>query len=42
LDSNNFIVNYCVTYQLVALLGNYIHWSIEMSNLHIPNHEHGI
>jgi len=37
LDSNSFIVNYCVTYQLLTLLGNYIHWSCEMSNLHIPN-----
>ena len=45
-DSNSFIVSYCVAYQLVTLLGNYIHWSCEMSNLHIPNsdtphcHEH--
>ena len=37
LDSNGIIVNYCVAYQLVTLLGNYMHWSSEMSNFHIPN-----
>ena len=26
---NCFIVNYCVVYQLVTLLGNYIHWCVK-------------
>ena len=33
--SYSFIVNYCAADQLVTLLGNYIHWSCEMSNLPI-------
>ena len=37
-DNSIMMVNYCVACQLVTLLGNYIHWSCEMSNLHIPNH----
>jgi len=37
LDSNIFIVNHSVAYHLVTLLGNYVHWSCEMSNLRIPD-----
>ena len=36
LDSNSFIVNYCVPYRLVVLLGKYTHSSCETSNLHSP------
>ncbi len=37
LDSNTCIVIYCVAYQLVMLLGKYIHWSCELIDLHIPS-----
>lgn len=37
LESNNLAVTYCVTYQLVKLLGQCTHWLCEMIDLHIPS-----
>ncbi len=41
LDSDSFVIDHYVAYQLVLLLGNYVHWLCEMSNLHIPTCDSG-